>query len=117
MQNLLLWQVIILVFISVLSFFCCGVAGFLSAIAGGISYLLPSVMMVLLLKILKFYPRLMVAGFFIGEGLKVMLSLALMLIIFFIWHKTLVFLPFLLGLCAVSYSVFLVFLRVDRYGK
>ena len=43
--------------------------------------------------------------------------LVLMLVVFAIWHETLVFIPFLLGLFTVSHLVFLAFLRVQHYGK
>ena len=46
-----------------------------------------------------------------------MLSLALMLLFFAVWHQSLVFLPFLFGLFSVSHLVFLVLLRVKDYGR
>lgn len=55
--------------------------------------------------------------FIFGEVLKVVLSLVFMLIIFSIFHKTLDFFPFLLGLLSVSHLVFLVLLRVKNYGR
>ena len=94
-----------------------GISGFWSALAGGLSYLLPSVMAVLLLKLFKPYPHLAGTVFLIGEGLKVVLALVLMLIVFAIWHTTLQFLPFIAGLLAVSHLVFLALLRVRDYGR
>lgn len=55
--------------------------------------------------------------FIFGEVLKVVLSLVFMLIIFSIFHETLDFFPFLLGLLSVSHLVFLVLLRVKNYGR
>ena len=94
-----------------------GISGFWSALAGGLSYLLPSAAAVLLLKLFKPYPQLAGAAFLIGEGLKVVLALVLMLIVFAVWHETLQFLPFIAGLLAVSHLVFLALLRVKDYGR
>lgn len=61
-------------------------------------------------------PFLQSRMFVFGEILKVMLSLLSMLAVFAIWHQSLVFVPFLMGLLGVSHLVFLVLLRVD-YGR
>ena len=52
-----------------------------------------------------------------GEVLKVVLSLLSMFAMFSIWHQSLVFAPFLMGLIGVSHLVFLVLLRVKHYGR
>ena len=83
-----------------------GINGFWSALAGGLSYLLPSAVAVLLLKLFKPYPQLAGTAFLIGEGLKVVLALVFMLIVFAVWHETLQFLPFIVGLLVVSHLVF-----------
>ncbi|EGV36839.1 ATP synthase subunit I [Neisseria weaveri] len=94
-----------------------GYNGFQSALLGGFAYLIPSLATVLLLKIFKPYPHLAGKVFLLGEGLKVVLSLVFMLVIFYFFHETLAFIPFLLGLLAVSHLVFLAFLRVKDYGR
>lgn len=94
-----------------------GSSGFWSALAGGLSYLLPSTAAVLLLKIFRPYPQWAGKIFLLGEGLKVMLALVLMLVVFAIWHETLKFLPFIAGLFVVSHLVFLALLRVRDYGR
>ena len=53
----------------------------------------------------------------LGEGLKVMLALVLMLTVFTVWHETLKFFPFITGLFVVSHLVFLALLRVRNYGR
>lgn len=55
--------------------------------------------------------------FVFGEILKVVLSLLSMLAVFAVWHQSLVFAPFLMGLLGVSHLVFLVLLRVKDYGR
>lgn len=94
-----------------------GSSGFWSALAGGASYLLPSAVAVLLLKIFRPYPQWAGKIFMLGEGLKVMLALVLMLAVFAVWHETLKFLPFITGLFVVSHLVFLTLLRVRNYGR
>ncbi len=92
-------------------------AGFWSAFAGGASYLLPSALSVVLLSFFKKKPEGLRYGFFIGESLKIVLAMVLMLVVFALYHQNLKFIPFILGLIATSHMVFFVFLRVQRYGK
>ena len=96
---------------------CLGGRGFWAALAGGASLLIPTGGGGLLLRLLKNRPYLQSRMFMAGEALKVMLSLALMLSFFAVWHQSLVFLPFLFGLFSVSHLVFLVLLRVKHYGR
>ena len=117
MKKILLLQLAVLALVALACFFFSGVNGLWSALAGGLCYFLPSALAVLLLKVFKPYPQMAAKGFLLGESLKVMLSLVLMLVVFAVWHETLVFIPFLLGLFAVSHLVFLAFLRVQHYGK
>lgn len=94
-----------------------GSSSFWSALAGGLSYLLPSATAVLLLKLFRPHPQWAGKIFLLGEGLKIMLALVLMLVVFAIWHETLKFLPFISGLFVVSHLVFLALLRVRDYGR
>ncbi|MCS4534580.1 ATP synthase subunit I [Neisseria montereyensis] len=117
MNKILYMQLGALAVTAVLCAAVSGIGGFWSAIAGGLSYLLPSAAAVLLLKLFKPYPHLAGKIFLLGEGLKVMLALVFMLLVFAIWHETLKFLPYILGLVTVSHLVFLALLRVRDYGK
>ena len=117
MKQILILQVIVLLAVSVLSAIIVGKSGFWSALVGGITYLIPSSIAVLLLKLVKNNPYLQSRMFIFGEVLKVVLSLVLMLIVFAIWHESLVFLPFFFGLLGVSHLVFLYYLRVKDYGR
>ncbi|MDO5640425.1 MAG: ATP synthase subunit I [Neisseria sp.] len=117
MKRILLLQSAALALAALVSLFFSGINGLWSAVAGGLCYLLPSATAVLLLRIFRPYPQMAAKGFLLGESLKVTLSLVLMLAVFVVWHETLVFIPFLLGLFAVSHLVFLAFLRVQHYGK
>lgn len=117
MKQILILQVIVLFSVSALSALAAGKSGFWSAFAGGSAYLIPSFIAVLLLKFFKNNPYLESRAFILGEVLKVALSLVLMLVVFTIWHESLVFLPFLFGLLGVSHLVFLYCLRVKDYGR
>ena len=78
---------------------------------------LPTLVAVLLLKFSRRNPDLQSSMFVGGEVLKVVLSLVSMLVVFAIWHRSLVFYPFLLAFLGVSHLVFLVLLRVKHYGR
>lgn len=117
MKQILILQAAVLTAVAAASAAVAGSSGFWSAIAGGASYLLPSLIAVLLLKLFKNRPALAGKAFVFGEVLKVMLSLVCMLVVFAIWHQSLVFLPFFFGLLGVSHLVFLVLLRVKKYGR
>ena len=109
MNQILVYQVVVLLIISALSAVFAGLNGFWSSVVGGICYLVPSSIAVLLLKLSKCNPLYHGKVFIIGEVLKVVLSLVMMLAIFF---------PFLFGLLGVSHLVFLlVLLRVKHYGR
>lgn len=88
-----------------------------SALLGGLCYLLPNALAVLILNILKPYPQYAAKGWLAGEGLKIALSVVLMLSVFVFWQHQLKFIPFFVGLLIVSQAVFLAILRVQRYGK
>ncbi|OSI11939.1 ATP synthase subunit I [Neisseria canis] len=117
MSKILILQAGVLLVVSAISGVVGGVDSLLSALAGGLCYLLPSSVTVLVLKLFKPYPKFAGYGFLLGEGLRIVLALIMMLVVFAIWHQVLVFIPFLFGLLAVSHVVFLVFWKVQRYGK
>ena len=117
MNQILILQTVVLVLICAASVAWLGMAGFWSAVAGGASYLIPSSIAVLLLKLFKHDPYLQGRAFVFGEVLKVVLSLVFMLVIFAVWHQSLVFFPFFFGLLGVSHLVFLILLRVRHYGR
>ena len=117
MNQIVPLQVIVLLIISVVCALFSGLPGFLSAFAGGFSYILPTQFAVLLLKFSRRNPDLQSSMFIGGEVLKVVLSLVSMSVVFAIWHRSLVFYPFLLAFLGVSHLVFLVLLRVKHYGR
>ena len=117
MNQIVPLQVIVLLIISVVCALFSGLSGFLSALAGGFSYIVPTLVAVLLLMFSRRKPELQSSMFIGGEVLKVVLSLVSMLVVFAIWHRSLVFYPFLLAFLGVSHLVFLVLLRVKHYGR
>lgn len=117
MGKILILQAGVLLIVSAILGVVGGIPASLSALAGGLCYLVPSSVTVLVLRLFNPYPKFAGYGFLLGEGLRIVLALVMMLIVFAIWHQTLVFIPFLFGLLAVSHVVFLVFWKVQRYGK
>ena len=118
MNQILVYQVVVLLIISALSAVFAGLNGFWSSVVGGICYLVPSSLAVLLLTLSKCNPLYHGKVFIIGEVLKVVLSLVMMLAVFMVWYQSLIFFPFLFGLLGVSHLVFLlVLLRVKHYGR
>ncbi|WP_274585244.1 ATP synthase subunit I [Neisseria leonii] len=87
------------------------------AAVGGLCYLLPSAATVLVLKLFRNYPQYAGYAFIFGEGLRIVLALAMMVALFALYRRQIHFPAFLAGLLAVSHVVFLVFWKVKRYGK
>ena len=108
MNQIVPLQVIVLLIISVVCALFSGLPGFLSALAGGFSYILPTLFAVLLLKFSRRNPELQSSMFVGGEVLKVVLSLVMMLIVFAVWYQSLIFFPFLFGLLGVSHVWFFI---------
>lgn len=94
-----------------------GLGAAYSALLGGLCYLLPSVVAALVLNISRRYPQLAGYGFIFGEGLRIVLALALMVSVFAVYAEKLEFLPFLFGLLAVSHVFFIVFWKVKSHGR
>ena len=51
------------------------------------------------------------------ESLKIVLALVLMALVFIFYRQHIVFVPFVVGLGAVSHAVLLIFLKVKKYGR
>lgn len=88
-----------------------------SALLGGLCYLLPSIVAALILNFSRRYPELAGYGFILGEGLRIVLALILMVCVFLAYAENLMFLPFLFGLLAVSHVFFIVFWKVKSHGR
>ena len=112
MKQILILQILVLTAVALISAAFSGLTGFWSAVAGGFSYLVPFAFAVVLLKLFKRNPLYHGKAFIIGEVLKVVLSLVMMLVVLMVWYQSLIFFPFLFGLFGVSHFVFLVLLRV-----
>lgn len=88
----------------------------LSALFGGASYAIPTTLSVLFLNLFRNAPAYAGMAFIMAEGLKIVLSLILM-ITSFVLYPNMHFIPFFVGLLIVSHLVFLSFLKVERYGS
>ena len=88
----------------------------ISLVFGGLSYLVPTAVSVLVLKFSRMYPAMLGIGFAAAEGLKIILALLLMAASFALYRE-IRFIPYFFGLLCVSHLIPLFFLRVHRYGK
>lgn len=110
-------QFVFMLVVAVAAWFWGGERAAVSAVLGGLAYIVPTIFTVLILSIFKSFPLLAGVGFLMGEGLKIVLALIIMLLLFYFWHQRIVFLPFFAGLVAVSHLVFLISWKVQRNGK
>ena len=92
-----------------------GAAG-VSLLLGGLSYTVPTLVAVLLLKFLRPYPAFAGSGFILAEALKIILCLVLM-VLSFVLYGSLHFIAYFIGLLSASHFAFLFFLKVHRHGK
>ena len=67
MKQILILQILVLTAVALISAAFSGLAGFWSAVAGGFSYLIPSAFAVLLLKLSKCNPCIMVKRSLLGK--------------------------------------------------
>ncbi len=116
MAKLAIAQWILIAILSISAYWVGGANYAISLALGGMSYALPTLVSILFLKILKPYPALAGAAFIGSESLKILLSLILLISTFFIYPNV-HFLSFFIGLLVVSHLVFLLFLKVYRYGS
>lgn len=92
-----------------------GAAG-VSLLLGGLSYTVPTLVSVLLLKFFHSRPAFAGAVFLASEILKIILAGFAAVAVFYLYGG-LREMFFIVGLLLVSHLVFLLFLKVYRYGK
>lgn len=111
-------QLITVLLLTLFFGFAQGKIAAISAVLGGAVYIVPTLAAVLFLKILNSHlnARWAGIGFIVAEILKMILAL-LLLILVFVYYPKLQFIPFFLALLTVSHFVFLILLKVYRYGK
>ena len=88
-----------------------------SAALGCLCYTVPTILAVLVLRFFLKFPKWRGSAFWLGESLKIVLALVLMALVFVFYRQHIVFVPFIVGLGAVSYAVLLIFLKVKKYGR
>lgn len=116
MLKLALTQLTCLMLLALGAYILGGMHWMISVLLGGFSYVIPTVLAMLLMYFLKPYPSLAGVSLIGSTGLKMVLSLILMVASFYL-YPNIHFLSFFIGLLAVSHLVFLLFLKVHRYGK
>lgn len=115
MHTILILQIAILSVLGVVMSVFVGVQAVFSLVLGGVSYIVPTLFSVIILRLAS-SSNLVGAGFIFSEVLKILLAIILMAVIIFLHPEIKVF-PYLLGLLSVSHIVFLFYLKVHRHGK
>lgn len=115
MKKLLYFQIIALLIVATSAWLLFGSNELVSVLLGGGCYLVPTAIMVAILRRFDGNPDQMPTGFFIGQSAKALLAIVLMVTVFFL-YPSLNFLAFLAGLLAVSKIVFFVFWKMNHYG-
>ena len=105
--------------LAAVSYVCFGAVNAVSMILGGACYIIPTLAAALLLKWSSSRPMLVGAAFIGSSGIKTVFS-AILLVLCVLLYPELQngrnFMAFLIGLLTVSHLVFLIFLKVNRYG-
>lgn len=113
----ILLQLLATVLVAAGAYFTAGYAASVSALLGGFAYIIPTIAAVSVLSISRKLPSLAGVAFMFAEGLKTVLALILMLLLFYFYHQNIVFIPFILGMIAASHLVFLISWKVQKNGK
>ncbi len=116
MRKIILYQSIILLALAGLAAVLSGWQAAWSLVLGGLCYLVPTALTVLVLSFFQASPALMPLGFVIGESSKVVLAIMLMALTFYV-YPSVQWMPFFIGLLAVSHIVFFVFWKLTHHGK
>lgn len=116
MTLLVYYQMLILAVVTLAFWLFGGASSGVSALLGGLCYLLPTLAAVLVLNFFQTAKTWLPASFFWGESLKIMLSIMLMAVVAFA-YSALQWLPFLVGLIMVSHIVFFVYWKIKHHGK
>ena len=117
MNQIVPLQVIVLLIISVVCALFSGLPGFLSAFAGGFSYILPTLVAVLLLKFSRRNPDLQSSMFIGGEVLKSSAVAGIYVGRFCDMASITGILPILLAFLGVSHLVFFSIVERKHYGR
>lgn len=115
MNKILFWQAGLLASLVLLFAVFLGGTAAWSVFWGGFCYGLPTLLAILLLNFFRSHPRWAAISFLWGESLKVILSIVLMVGVFW-FYPALAWLPFLLGLLSVSHVVFFMIWKM-HHGK
>lgn len=109
MQKVVLLHLVVLVVVSAIGYRFAGYPGLLSALFGGLAYLLPNGLFVLRLKLAVARGRASGAGFFFGEFGKISATVGILLLVQYL-YADLQWLYLLIGLFAVLQANLLAFL-------
>lgn len=117
MAKTVLLQLLAMALLAAGAYFVAGYAAAVSAVLGGVVYIIPTVAAVLIVKLLGSFPVIAGMTFIFAQSFKIALALVLLLVLFYFYHQQIVFIPFILSMTAVSHLVFLVSWKVQKNGK
>ncbi|WP_066569858.1 ATP synthase subunit I [Snodgrassella sp. CFCC 13594] len=101
MGKIIVWQMVLLVVAIAIAAWVWGVAAIGSVVLGGLCYLLPTILAIVLLSILKKIPDLLPVALMATELGKIIL-VCLMMLVVYLAYPAANWLAFLLGLILVS---------------
>ena len=119
MRTILFFQLLMLILVVIVAGIVSGMAASVSALLGGLSYLLPSVVMSLVVWLIQGQKagfKEAELGFVIGQSLKIFLAL-LMLAASVLCYSGLIGIWFIIGLICVSKFIYLVIWKFGHYGS
>ncbi|MGO3859395.1 ATP synthase subunit I [Neisseriaceae bacterium CLB008] len=116
MTKLIGYQALTLAVVLVLTYLVADLAAVWSSLLGGLSYLLPTCVATLFLSLTNHNVQRMALGFVLGESLKIILAIIMMVVVFIV-YPTLRWPYFLVGFLAVSHVIFIVFWKFKHYGR
>ncbi len=115
MFKLLGYQIIALAIVLALSVLASGTGIAVSVILGGLCYFIPSCVAAVSLHYTNRHIQYMALGFVLGESLKIILTILMMVGVLLV-YTTLNWFYFFIGFLAVSHVIFIVFWKLKSYG-
>ncbi len=119
MRKVLLFQLLMLILVGCFAGLIGGMAAAISALLGGLCYLLPSAVMSLVVWLIQRQGvgfKQAQIGFVVGQSLKIFLAL-LMLLASTLYYSGLIGIWFIVGLVCVSKFIYLVIWKFGHYGS
>ena len=114
MKKIIAYQFLAVALFALVLFPFWGQQAAVSALAGGMSYAVPTAIAALLLSLFSQSPLMSYAGFMMAEGLKIALVIVMLMLIMYFYHTQIMWLPFIIGLFIASHIVFIVIWKLNH---